>query len=302
MNSIIKLIISGGLLAASLPALAEIRVFACEPEWASLVQELAGGDQANVTTATTAFQDPHHIQARPSLIAKLRRADLAVCSGAELETGWLPVLLRQSGNPKVQPGKPGYFEAAMQVERLDVPEQVDRAMGDVHASGNPHVQTDPRRIAAIAKALTQRLKEIDPGHADEYTARGADFDKRWQAAIAKWDAEAQPLRGARVVSHHRAWVYLFDWLGIENAGELESKPGVPPSAHHLAELKAELAANPAVMDIYAAYQDNRADEWLSHETGIPAVGLPFTVGGSDKATDLFGLFDDTLSKMLGALK
>jgi zinc/manganese transport system substrate-binding protein len=289
------------LTAAVIPAqAADLKVFACEPEWGALTKELAG-DHADITTATTAHQDPHHIQARPSLIARLRRADLAVCTGAELEIGWLPMLQRQSGNAAVQNGKPGLFEAAMQVERLEVPEVSDRAMGDIHPEGNPHVQMDPRRIATIATALTARLKQIDPAHAADYDARGADFGKRWQTAITRWDEMAKPLRGVRVVVHHKSWVYLFDWLGIEEAGQLEPKPGVPPSAGHLAELKAELTARPAKMVIYAAYQDSRAAEWLSHEAGIPAVELPFTVGGTAGANDLFGLYDDTLKRMLDAL-
>ncbi len=301
MKNFLKIATSLLLLFALRPAAADIRVFACEPEWAALTHELAG-DHADITTATTAHQDPHHIQARPSLIAKLRRADLLVCSGAELEIGWLPMLLRQSGNDAVQPGKPGYFEAAQQVQRLEIPDAVDRAMGDVHPSGNPHVQMDPRRIATIATALTATLKQIDPDHAADYDARGADFGKRWQEALARWDAEAKPLHGVRVVTHHKGWAYLFDWLGLQDAGQLEPKPGVPPSAGHLAELKAQLAARPAKMVIYAAYQDNRAADWLSRESGIPAVELPFTVGGTDGATDLFGLFDDTLNRMLKALK
>jgi len=279
---------------------ADLKVFACEPEWAALTRELAG-DHADITTATTARQDPHHIQARPSLIAALRRADLAVCTGAGLEIGWLPMLQRQSGNTAVQNGKPGDFEAAMQVERLEVPESVDRAMGDIHPEGNPHVQMDPRRMATIATALTARLRQIDPVHAADYEARGADFDRRWQAALARWNDAAKPLRGVRVVVHHKGWAYLFDWLGLEEAGTLETKPGVPPSAGHLAELKAELAARPAKMVIYAAYQEDRAASWLSREAAIPAVKLPFTVGGTAGASDLFGLYDDTINRMLAAL-
>jgi zinc/manganese transport system substrate-binding protein len=290
------------LLAAVLrpAAAADLNVFACEPEWAALTKELAG-DHADITTATTARQDPHHIQARPSLIAKLRRANLAVCTGAGLEIGWLPMLQRQSGNAAVQNGRPGLFEAAMQVERLEVPGSVDRAMGDIHPEGNPHVQMDPRRIASIAAALTARLKQIDPAHAADYATRGAEFARRWQAAIARWEEAARPLRGVRVVVHHKSWAYLFDWLGIEEAGQLEPKPGVPPSAGHLAELKAELAARPAKMVIYAAYQEDRAADWLARETGIPAVELPFTVGGTAGAGDLFGLYDDTINRMLAAI-
>jgi zinc/manganese transport system substrate-binding protein len=279
------------------PALAEINVFACEPEWSSLVQELAG-EQAHIYTATSAQQDVHHIQARPSLIARLRRADLLVCSGAELEAGWLPVLLRQAGNARVQPGQPGYFEAALQVERLEIPTTLDRSQGDVHAAGSPHVHLDPRRLATIARALSARLAQIDAEHAALYEQRAADFQQRWSQALQNWEQRATSLKGVPVVTHHKAWVYLFDWLGLREVATLEPKPGLPASAAHLARLKQQLTAQPARMIIRAAYQDARASEWLNQQTGIPMVMLPYTVGGTDQAQDLFSLFDDTLDRLL----
>jgi len=284
---------------ASVPATtsAELKVFACEPEWAALAQAL-GGDTLTAYSATTAQQDPHHIEARPSLIAKLRQSDLLVCTGAELEIGWLPVLLRQAGNAKVQPGQPGYFEAASFVKRLDIPAAVDRSMGDVHAGGNPHIQTDPRRIATIADALADRLAAIDSAQAQVYRQHHGNFMKRWQRAITDWSKRAAPLKGARVVAHHRDWVYLYDWLGLVDAGTLEAKPGIPPSAAHLADLKARLLRDPARMIIRTPYQDARASEWLAGQVRIPAVVLPYTVGGTPKATDLFTLFDDTLTRLL----
>lgn len=287
------------LCLASQGVRAEIRVFACEPEWAALVEELAG-DQANTYTATTAQQDVHHIQARPSLIARLRRADLLICSGAELESGWLPVLLRQASNRNVQPGQPGHFEAAMQVTRLDIPAQLDRSQGDVHAGGSPHVHLDPHRVAAIAKALAERLKQIDPDNAAHYQQRAQKFDTRWQQAINVWEQRALPLKGLPVVTHHKAWVYLFDWLGLKEVATLEPKPGLPASAAHLAKLKNQLKKQPVKLVIRAAYQDERASKWLNQHTGTPMVMLPYTVGGTEQAQDLFGLFDDTLDRLLAA--
>ncbi|WP_455220802.1 metal ABC transporter substrate-binding protein [Kaarinaea lacus] len=278
-------------------ASASINIFACEPEWGSLAMEL-GGDNVKVYTATTAFQDPHRIEARPSLIAKMRRADLVVCSGADLEIGWLPLLLRSSANKKVQLGQPGYFEAAMQVERLDIPDKVDRAMGDVHAKGNPHVHLDPQRVATIANALTQRLSEIDPDNAARYQQRGSNFQSRWQSAMEQWNQKALPLKGQRIVVHHKDWVYLFDWLGIEEAAALEPKPGVPPTTGHLASILTSLKSSPAKLIIYTSYQDSKAANWLHERANIPAVQLPFTVGGNDKATDLFSLMDETLDLLL----
>ncbi len=283
------------------PALATLQVFACEPEWAALTREL-GGDAVKVFTATTARQDPHHIQARPSLIARMRRADLLVCTGAELEIGWLPLLLRKASNGKVQPGRPGHFLAAEQLPLLERPSHLDRAEGDVHAQGNPHVHTDPRNIARIAKALAARLASIDPDRADHYRQRLRDFTDRWQQAMADWTERAAPLRGRQVVVQHRQWPYLLDWLGMQRVATLEPKPGLPPTPGHLAALKTQLATQPADLILRAAYLDPAPARWLSRQTGIPEVVLPFTVGGSDAAQDLFTLFEDTLTRLLGALQ
>jgi zinc/manganese transport system substrate-binding protein len=287
-------------VVASLPAHAALRVLACEPEWGALTQEL-GGNLVDVSVATSAMQDPHQIQAKPSLIARARNADLVVCTGAELEIGWLPVLLNQSGNAKVQPGQPGNFAAADVVRKLEVPTQLDRSQGDVHAGGNPHIQTDPRNIALVAAALGTRLAQVDPAHAADYAKRQADFSQRWQQAMARWNAQAAPLKGAAVVSQHKAFVYLYDWLGLKEVAVLEPKPGVEPTASHLQEVQAALKATPPSMVIYAAYQDGRPSDWISKNAGIPAVKLPFTVGGTEGAKDLFGLFDDTLARLLAAL-
>lgn len=302
MRNSMKSFAAAALLALATiaaPAQAALRVFACEPEWAALVQEL-GGPLVDATSATTAQQDPHQIQARPSLIARVRNADLVVCTGAELEAGWLPLLLQQSGNAKVQPGQPGYFAAADLVRKLEVPAVVDRAQGDVHAAGNPHIQTDPRNIATVAPALAARLQQLDPGQAAQYAQRASAFQQKWQQAIARWSAQAAPLRGLPVVSQHKAYVYLYDWLGLKEVAVLEPKPGVEPSAAHLQGLLGTLKATPARMVISAAYQDPKPSEWLSRNAGIPMVRLPFTVGGSEGAKDLVGLFDDTLARLLAA--
>ena len=282
-------------------ASAAINVFACEPEWGALTQELAGS-RAEIYVAATALQDVHHLQARPSLIAKLRRADVLVCSGADLEAGWLPAVLRQAGNAKVQPGQGGYFEAAMQVERLEIPAQLDRAQGDLHAAGSPHVHLDPRRVLTIAQALSARLSELDSAGANIYAERLKNFTERWQQAIARWEAQAASLKGLAVVSHHKDWVYLYNWLGMEEVATLEPKPGLPPSAGHLAALKAQMKDRPARLIVRAAYQEERPSRWLSEQTGIAAVMLPYTVGGAPEAKDLFSLFDDTLQRLLKVVK
>jgi zinc/manganese transport system substrate-binding protein len=287
-------------LWTGLPAQAALRVLACEPEWGALAQDL-GGPLLDVSVATTALQDPHRIQAKPSLIARARNADLLVCTGAELEVGWLPVLLQQSGNAKIQAGQPGNFVAADGVRKLDVPVQVDRSQGDVHAAGNPHIQTDPRNIALVAAALTARLQQIDAGNANTYADRARDFQQRWQQAMARWATKAAPLKGVAVVSQHKAFSYLYDWLGMKEVAVLEPKPGVEPSVSHLQQVLASLKAQPARMVLYAAYQDGRPSEWLQKNAGIAAVRLPFTVGGSEGAkADLFSLFDDTVDRLIAA--
>ena len=278
-------------------ALAALNVVATVPEWGALVQEL-GGDKVNVYVATNALQDPHHVEAKPSLIARARNADLVVATGAELEIGWLPLVLQQAGNPKVQPGKPGYFEAAPYVPMLEKPTRLDRAEGDVHPLGNPHIQTDPRNIARVAAPLTARLAELDPANAPYYQARGKDFGARWSAAIARWEGEAAPLRGVSIIVQHKGFPYLTEWLGMKEVAALEPKPGIEPTTSHLADVLATLERTPAKMVIRAAYQSDRASQWIAERAKVNAVVLPFTVGGDDAAKDLFGLYEDTIQRLL----
>ncbi|TCJ15503.1 zinc ABC transporter substrate-binding protein [Parasulfuritortus cantonensis] len=280
---------------------AALNVLACEPEWAALTSELAG-DHANVSSATTARQDPHHIQARPSLIAKARNADLLVCTGADLEIGWLPLLQREAGNPRIQTGQPGLFEAARYVALLEKPTSLSRAQGDVHADGNPHIQTDPRNLLKVADALAARLAELDPGQAAYYAGRNRSFQTRMNKAIAGWEKAAAGLRGLPVVVHHKSWSYLAAWLGLNVVADLEPKPGIDPSAAYLAQVLERLKTTPARMILRTAYQSDKPSAWLAERAGIPAIELPFTVGGSAGATDLFSLFDDTIAKLVAAAR
>ena len=288
-------------LLAMQPACAALNVLACEPEWGALAKEL-GGDKVNVYVATNALQDPHHIEARPSLIARARNADLVVCTGAELEAGWLPLLQRQSGNSKIQTGQPAFFEAARYVAKLEVPQRVDRAQGDIHPGGNPHIHLNPYNVEKVAANLAERMAQLDGGEAAQYRARAKAFIDRWRQAISKWEKVAAPLKGMTIVAYHRNFSYLNDWLGIREIGELEPKPGLPPTTAHLTDLLARLAKEPAKAVVSAAYNDPRAGEWLAERAKIPAVVLPFTVGGSDKASDLFSLYEETLSRLLAVAK
>jgi zinc/manganese transport system substrate-binding protein len=297
MNRILKLLFALAACFAAQPALAALNIFACEPEWGALAKELAG-DKASIYVATTALQDPHRIDARPSLIARARSADLLVCTGADLEVGWLPLVQTQSGNSRIQAGQPGHFEAARQLALIEIPQRLDRALGDVHAAGNPHVHLDPRNIAKVAAALADRMAQLDGADAQTYRARSKAFLERWRQAIEKWEKQALPLKGMPLVVHHRNLSYLIHWLGMREVGALEPKPGLPPSTAHMSELLARLAKDPAKAVVRAAYNEPRAVEWLAERAKIPALVVPFTVGGTEKAQDLFGLFEDTLSRLV----
>ncbi|PCI60203.1 MAG: zinc ABC transporter substrate-binding protein [Gammaproteobacteria bacterium] len=282
-------------------ASANINVFTCEPEWQALAQEL-GGDKVTTFSATTGMQDPHQVQARPSLISKMRNADLLVCSGAGLEVGWLPVLLRRASNAKIAINKPGYFFAANHVKLLGVPKVIDRSQGDVHAAGNPHVQTNPKNIALVAKALVKRMKTIDPNNASYYQNQTDNFLQRWKQALRKWKKQIRPLKGTRIIVQHASWDYLMDFAKFEQVATIEEKPGIPPTTGHLSDLVKQFKTNPADIIIHAGYQDERASKWLSKRSGIPVVTLPFTLGGSDNAKDLFSLYDDTFNLLTNTLK
>jgi len=224
-----------------------------------------------------------------------------VATGADLEIGWLPLVLRDSGNAAIQPGQPGYFEAARYVTLLDVPAVLDRSQGDVHAAGNPHIQLDPRNMFRIGEALAARMGELDPPNAPAYQAGYKAFAGKWQAAIARWEKEALPLRAVPVLVHHDSFVYLAHWLGFKTTGTLEPKPGVEPTSGQLSSLVARQQNTPAKMVLRTAYQSDGPSLWISSKTGIPAVMLPFTVGGTPEAGDLFGLFDDTIRRLLKGL-
>lgn len=285
----------------SLPAFAALKIFATVPEWGALAKEI-GGDQVLVYTATTAFQDPHRIDAKPSLLAQARQANLVVAVGADLEVGWLPLVLRDSGNAAIQGGRPGYFEAADWVNRLEVPSVIDRGHGDVHAAGNPHIHLDPRNALKVGTALALRMAELDTANATVYQAGFKAFASKWQAAMARWEKEAAPLRGVPVLVHHSSFVYLSHWLGMKEVGTLEPKPGVEPSSGHLTGLLAQQQATPARMVLRTAYNHDGPSQWMAGKAGIPAVLLPYTVGGTAEAKDLFGLFDDILQRLLKGLR
>jgi len=285
------------LFALWLPVPASaLNVFSCEPEWAALVEELAG-DNARITQATTAFQDPHMLQAKPSLIAGARSADLLICTGADLEIGWLPLLLRRAGNPHIQPGSPGHFLAADYVRRIEIPADIDRSQGDVHPQGNPHIHLHPRNIERVAEALADRLAELDAANASTYRANADDFLRRWSDARERWEQRAQALAGMRLVSHHRSFSYLADWLDLDIVATLEPKPGIPASGAQLSRLLEQLTPAPPAGIIRAPFENEKPAHWLSDRLKIPMIEMAYTVGGDPAAADLFGLYEHTIASL-----
>lgn len=291
-----------GVAAALLAAQAAAQtVFACEPEWAALVRTLLPG--ARVHVATHAGQNPHHVEARPSLIAQLRAADAVVCTGADLESGWLPALQQRAGNPRAR--EP--FFAADHVALIDArPGALATPWsGDVHTRGNPHLHADPARLAAVAAALAQWLGTAFPARQPEIARRHEAFAARWQAAIAAWQAHAASLRGLRVAAQHTTFAYLWRWLGVEQVADLEPQPGMAPTPGHLQRVREALRAAPPAAVVVASYQDPRPARWLVDQLAggrppPPLLQLPATVAEDADADALAAWFDGLLAALLQA--
>jgi len=292
--SLISVLLLGWALPT--PASADVRIFACEPEWAALAREI-GGDKISTYSATHENQDPHHIRARPSLIAKIRRADLVFCSGAGLEIGWLPLLMQRSARSKVRPGTAGYFMAAQHVPVREKPTVVDRSMGDVHPDGNPHIHLNPRNILVVARELLKRLTVIDPKNSLVFAENHKKFGEEWTMNIAQWEEEARGLKNMPVVVHHKSWSYLIGWLDLREVGSLEAKPGIPPTASHLQALLKKANASKISAILRTPYDQAAPSKWLAARIKIPALVLPYTVSRDAKPGALKRLFDDILTQL-----
>lgn len=294
--------LAAGTLALVAGGAQALTVFACEPEWAALVRELA--PHAQVRSATHARQDPHQIEARPSLIAALRQADLAVCTGASLEAGWLATLQQRSGNPRVQRGAPGMVLASEHVKLIDPRPAGTPFEGDVHAEGNPHLQLDPRRLREVAEVVAARLQAADPPRQAEIRQRWQAWDADWRKRIEQWERTAAPLRGLRVAGQHTTFGYLWRWLGIEQVADLEPKPGMPPTPGHLQRVLEQARANPPRAVVVSTYQDPRSAEWLAQQLGgrVPVLQLPATVTDEAPAATLATWYDHLLDRLLAAAR
>jgi len=287
------------LCCASSNAMAVLEVFACEPEWASLASEI-GGDKVKTFSATHARQDPHFIKARPSLISKVRRADLIICSGADLEIGWLPLLLERA-SAEVQRGAVGNLMAYQYVPLIEIPTIVDRSLGDIHADGNPHIHLDPRNLLRVGKELLNRLVLIDEGNSDFYKLRYAQFETKLNTAIVRWLEEGKQIKGMQVMTKHKSLSYLINFFGLEEVASLEPRPGLPPTSSHLAKILESVGSKNVRAIIRAPYESDRGIDWITSKTGIKDIIIPYTVDGDDNSGDLFALFERSLAILKSAL-
>ncbi len=278
---------------------AKINVFACEPEWKSLAEEI-GQDKIKAYSATSAFQDPHYIKAKPSLLAKIRRADLLICSGADLESGWLPILL-QNASLDIQHGNIGNLMAANYVDTLDKPEILDRALGDIHPDGNPHIHLNPYNILKISEILLEKLKKIDSENSDFYQSNYDDFIIKWQNSITKWEIKAENIKGVNVIQYHKSFTYFYNWLGLNQIATLEIRPGIAPTVKHLEKLIRLTETSDIPYVNLSPYDPVDSAKWLHNKTGIKILTLPYTVGGNEESKDLFALYENMLNQLTSNL-
>ncbi len=276
---------------------AAIHVFACEPEWASLTREI-GGENVEVFAATTPFEDPHHITAKPSLLAAMRQARVLICSGSDLEAGWLPVLLNKAGSSSLMQGGKNSIYAASLVKRLEVPQRLDRSLGDIHPHGNPHVHLDPYNLMIVAEKLSSVLAMEAPSLEKEFQQNLRTFQTRMNSLASRLEMMASGLRNRHVISHHPSFSYLENWLGLERVDTLEPVPGVPPSIRQLSSLLTKTQNVCAITR--TAIDPSRPARWLSEKTGIPELVLPFTPGDSKDSGDLFQLLESSVARLLEA--
>lgn len=302
-SSLARVAVLSAFLAATPSAgAAGLKVVTSTEDLAALSREV-GGDKISVEAIARGYQDPHYVEAKPSFILKLHSADLLVVVGRELEIGWLPPLLQQSRNEKIQVGSRGYLDASLTVKILDIPQgQITRAMGDVHPLGNPHYWLDPGNGRRIAQAIQAKLSELQPADAAYFAQRFADFDKRLAEAEKRWDAAMAPFKGTKIVTYHRSWPNFVERFGLDVIGYVEPKPGIPPSPQHTIDLIAEMKKVKAAVILVEPYFDLKTPNSVARETGAKVVVLSPSVGSEKEITDYIHLFEYNVNLIVGALK
>jgi zinc/manganese transport system substrate-binding protein len=256
-----------------------------------------GGSNVRVYTLARGDYDPHVIIPRPSFIAKVRSADLVVINGAQLEIGWLPPLLRQANNPNVQPGEPGFLDLSRFVTLIEIPVAVSREHGDIHPDGNPHFNLDPENIPPLARAIRDRLSQLDPGGAESYRTNCAEFERAWSARLGEWAGKMEHLKNVRVVEYHKIFDYLLRRYNLTLAGTVEPQPGIPPTSKHVERLEALLGASPARYILQDVYNPDDASRHLAEKLGVQLVVVPHDVGSVAEAGDIFALFDEIVRRL-----
>jgi ABC-type Zn uptake system ZnuABC Zn-binding protein ZnuA len=282
-----------------LPARAagKIQIMTATTDLAALAQEV-GGDKVDVESIARGYQDPHFVDAKPSFLLKLKRADLLIVVGLELEIGWLPPLITQSTNPKIQVGAPGYFDASRFAKILEIPTgQVTRAEGDVHPLGNPHYWLDPENGLRIAKGIADKLSQMRPGDGAYFAQRYTDFEQRLKQADQRWLAEMKPYEGRKIVTYHRSWPNFAEHFHLNVVGYVEPRPGIPPSPQHTVELIRQMKQENVKVIVVEPYFDLKTPNSVARETGGQVLVLPPSVGGEKEITDYFKLFDYDISKL-----
>jgi zinc/manganese transport system substrate-binding protein len=290
------------LISTAVPASAAVNVVTTTEDLAALVHEV-GGDKVKVEAIARGYQDPHFVDPKPSFILKLHGADLLVAVGRELEIGWLPPLIQQSRNAKIQPGADGYLDASLTVKILEIPTgQITRAMGDVHPQGNPHYWLDPDNGRRVAQAIQAKLSAMDKPNAAYFAQRYADFDKRVADASKRWDAALAPYKGTKIVTYHRSWPNFAERFGLDVIGYVEPRPGIPPSPSHTLDLIQEMKRQNVKLILVEPYFDLKTPQAIARETGAEVLMLPPSVGGAKEVTDYIGLFDYDVNAVVAAIK
>jgi len=297
----------GALFAAALalgvvPARAALSVVAATQDLASIAQEV-GGDKIKVTALAKGYQDPHFVEAKPSFVLTLNKADLLIVVGRDLEIGWLPPLITQSRNAKIQPGAAGYLDPSTTAKILELPTgQLTRAMGDVHPLGNPHYWLDPENGKRIAQAIAAKLSEMDAANAAYYRQREQDFEARVTAAIQRWKAQMAPYKGLKVITYHRSWANFADAFGLDVVGYVEPKPGIPPTPQHTLDVINAMKAQNIKIILVEPYFDSKTPNSIAANTGGKVLVMTPSVGGVPEAADYFKLFDYDIGLLTAAIK
>jgi zinc/manganese transport system substrate-binding protein len=300
--ALVILALAAALVGAAAPARAALSVVTTTEDLAAIAREV-GGDKIKVESLSRGYQDPHYVEAKPSLVFKLNKADLLIAVGRELEIGWLPPLITQSRNARIQPGASGYLDASLTAKILDIPTgQITRAMGDVHPQGNPHYWLDPDNGKRIAKAIERKLASMDAPNAAAYAQREEDFERRLTAADKGWQAQMAAYKGIKIVTYHRSWPNFTDHFGLDVMGYVEPRPGIPPSPSHTIDLIRAMKAQNVKIILVEPYFDLKTPNSIARETGAKVLVLPPSVGGVPEVTDYIKLFDYDIRLLTEAIK